>query len=132
MVVDKEKCAELGWEGTSIGYWLEGGNTARFFSVPEEDEGNLNSAFHTNGVYWTEDYIDFVGDGEVYCHFDLNVEGREIFKHTFTNMQLCLILDASAGFRNCPLYIQNATDEQWENSNVYTADYVHVYQHNDG
>ena len=132
MVVDKEKCAELGWEGTSIGYWLEGGNTARFFSVPEEDEGNLNSAFHTNGVYWTEDYIDFVGDGEVYCHFDLNVEGREIFKHTFTNMQLCLILAASAGFRNCPLYIQNATDEQWENSNVYTADYVHVYQHNDG
>lgn len=101
------------------------------YRLPEDDEQTLKDAFHTYGFLWTEDYIAFTADGKIYVEMDLNEPGLEDFKEAFTCTRVKMILSGTPGFANCPLP-QNATDEEWEKYSIYSVDYVHVYQLDDG
>ena len=47
-----------------------------FDSEPEK----LREEYHTYFMDWTDKYIDFGVDGEVYCHADLTAEGKKNFR----------------------------------------------------
>ncbi len=119
---------ELGYEHRSFDH-IKG--NLKNYSLPDRDSGNLNSAFHTFGFLWTEDYIAGIGDGKIYCDLDLNSEGVEDFKLAYNTHSVYMQLAAIAGVANCPLTI-TATEDEWENSNIFKVDYVHLYQLDDG
>lgn len=102
------------------------------YRLPEADttEHNLNTEFHTFGFLWTQDYIAFIGDGEIYVDMDLNAEGFEDFKMAYTTVACKVIIAASPGTTG---KASSLTSEHWERSKSdYVTDYVHIYQLNDG
>ncbi len=121
---------EYGWEHRSFDSLKP--NEKRF-NLPEADRAthNLNTEFHTFGFLWTQDYIAFTGDGQIYVDLDLNQKGYEDFKMAFTVEAACkVIIAASPGTTG---QASSVTPDQWESAKSnYVSDYVHIYQLNDG
>ena len=103
------------------------------YMLPEKDRNteNLNTGFHTFGFLWREDYIAFIGDGEIYVDMNLNQEGFEDFKMAFTTVACKVIIAASPGVGSGPK--DTSTEEHWTHEKSdYVTDYVHIYQLDDG
>ncbi len=92
-------------------------------------EGYFNDAFHTFGYYWTEDECTFVCDGNVYFSVDLNED--PVYKNTLTQ-PLYLILSEAVCFATGSG--KNMPDDapEWQESNDFIVDYIHIYQKDDG
>lgn len=120
------EASKEGWEHREY----DTGKTKIKYSIPSS-EGLLKDDFHTYGLLWDENYCVFTADGREYARFDLNAQGYEDFKIAYTATNVSMILSASCGFANCPLP-QTATEDEWQNSNRYYVDYVHLYQLQDG
>lgn len=101
------------------------------YSVQKTDGKLLSEDFHTFGFLWTDEYIGFTADGKIYCDLGLNDSGFEDYKSAYTENLVNLRLAGTAGFSNCPLP-QTATDEEWQNTNMFIVDYVHLFQIDDG
>ena len=101
------------------------------YRLPAEDGENLNTGFHTYGFLWREDYIAFIGDGEIYVDISLNDPGFEDFKMAFTTVACQVIIAASPGVGRGPK--DTSTEENWTHEKSdYVTDYVHIYQLDDG
>ena len=80
---------------------------------------------------WREDYIAFIGDGEIYVDISLNDPGFEDFKMAFTTVACQVIIAASPGVGRGPK--DTSTEENWTHEKSdYVTDYVHIYQLDDG
>lgn len=124
----KPSAKEYGWEHRSFDHIHP--NQSKY-KVQTADGQNLNTGFHTFGFLWTEDYIAFTGDGEIYCDLDLNAAGYEDYKMAFTTVAVKVIIAASPGVGSGPK--DKSSPEHWERSKSdYVTDYLHIYQLDDG
>lgn len=122
--------AQYGWKHRSFDQVLSEESRYRL-PIDDRAEHNLNTGFHTFGFLWTEDYIAFIGDGEIYCDLDLNKEGFEDYKMAFTTVAVKLIIAASPGVGSGPK--DTSASEHWTNAKSdYVTDYIHIYQLDDG
>lgn len=91
------------------------------------DGKTFNEDFHTMGCYWNSKLIRMTCDGLPFYEYDISEDPLDIeaFNHfVYINLSLATY------FKNCPL-TPNATEEEWQNSNKFIVDYVHLYQTDD-
>ncbi len=120
---------EFGWEHRSFDS-LKPNEKKYMLPEADRDTHNLNTEFHTYGFLWTQDYIAFTGDGQIYVDLEIGAEGYEDFKMAFTTVDCKLIIAASPGTTG---EASSVSPDQWERSKSdYVSDYVHIYQLNDG
>ncbi len=93
------------------------------------DSKLLGDGFHTYGMMWTADAMTFVCDGNAY--FTYNFQDGTEDKNTFTQ-EMYLIISMALGFESSAASINDATPEQWANTNKYIVDWVNIYQKDDG
>ncbi len=93
------------------------------------DEKLLTNAFHTYGMMWTETAMTFVCDGDAYFTYEFDPNSEDI--NTF-NQEMYILISMALGFENNSISINDATAEDWANTNKYIVDYINIYQKNDG
>lgn len=92
------------------------------------DNKTFNDDFHTMGCYWNTNVLRMTCDGLPFYEYDISKDPLDI--ETFNHF-VYINLSLATYFKNCPL-TPNATEEQWQNSNKFIVDYVHLYQTDDG
>ena len=120
---------EFGWTKRSFdnlsngrrSYYLEGNSGER-----------LCDGMHTYGFLWTPEALIFTGDGEIYCKLDMTDALYADYKYIYNLMPQKMTLTSIFGFDGSPAVIQGDDSENWNKTNVFSCDYVHVYQLNDG
>lgn len=92
-------------------------------------EGNFNDGFHTFSYVWTENMNGFACDGNLFFSIDPNE--KELWKETFSQ-PIFIILSQATCFATGSG--RNMADDapEWQESNNFQIDYVHVYQKDDG
>lgn len=115
---------ELGLDHTS----LDGktyGTAKKRYSL---DDRNFNQDFHTFGCISDPAYYAFTCDGEIYFKYDFRDDlDIDAFTHsTFIRLSMAV------GFDSCSQDINNATQEEWQNSNIYYTDHIYLYQMDNG
>ncbi len=93
------------------------------------DSKLLTEQFHTYGMMWTPDAMTFVCDGDDYFTYTFRDDNED--KNTF-NQEMYLIISMALGFESSSMSINDATAEDWANTNKYIVDWVNIYQKNDG
>ena len=88
------------------------------------DGKTFNDDFHTFGCLWTPESVKFTCDGKIYFEQDITQNPLDV--ETF-NHYTYIICSLATYFANCPL-TPAATAEQWQNSNKFIVDYIHLYQ----
>lgn len=93
------------------------------------DNKLLGEDFHTYGMMWTTEAMTFVCDGDDYFTYTFQdtEEDKEAFHH-----EMHLIISMALGFESSGASINDATPEQWQNTNKFIVDWVHIYQKSDG
>ncbi len=126
----KNKAKEdFGWEKRSFDN-LQNGRRSYYL---EEDNGErLCDGFHTYGFLWTPEALIFTGDGEVYCKLDMTDPLYADYQYIYNLMPQKMILTSIFGVQGSPAGINGDDSENWNKTNVFSCDYVHVYQVNDG
>ena len=102
-------------------------NDKKFTSV---DEGVvLGDDFHTYGLWWTPEKMEFICDGEVFFTEYINDDEGDIecFNHSMS-----LIISLSVGGANDAGGRLTDNPDEWKNTNKYIVDYVNIYQYDDG
>ncbi len=93
------------------------------------DEGiDLHDDFHTYGMLWTPERMDFTCDGRVYFTYKFKTEQDEL---SF-NQKMHLTLSMAVGLKSGSTSIGLATEDDWANRSTLVVDYVHLYQLDDG
>lgn len=93
------------------------------------DSKLLTNDFHTYGMMWTEDAMSFVCDGDAYFTYDFRDDNED--KNTF-NQEMYIIISMALGFDSNSMSINDATPEDWQNTNKYIVDWINIYQKDDG
>ena len=93
------------------------------------DDKLLTNDFHTYGMMWTETAMTFVCDGDAYFTYEFDPNSEDI--NTF-NQEMYILISMALGFESNTISINDATDEDWANTNKYIVDYINIYQKNDG
>ncbi|MBO5746279.1 MAG: family 16 glycosylhydrolase [Clostridia bacterium] len=126
----KNKAKEdFGWTKRSFDNLQNG---RRSYYLEEESGERLSDGFHTFGFMWTPEALIFTGDGEIYCKLDMTDALYADYKYIYNLMPQKLTLTSIFGVEGSPAKIQGDDSENWNKTNVFSADYVHVYQLNDG
>ena len=125
---DKAK-EEFGWTKRSFDNLSNG---RRSYYLESESGERLSDGMHTYGFLWTPDALIFTGDGEIYCKLDMNDALYADYKYIYNLMPQKMTLTSIFGFDGSPAVIQGDDSENWNKTNVFSADYVHVYQLQDG
>lgn len=91
--------------------------------------GKFNDGLHTFSYIWDDTVCAFACDGNVY--FSINPNDKELWAETF-NQPIYLILSQATCFATGSG--TNLPDDapEWNSSNNFQIDYVHVYQKDDG
>ena len=93
------------------------------------DEGEtFNDTFHTFGFLWDEDEHTFTCDGNVYFSYKNNETAEN---QDGLHLLSFLRLSAAIGFETQGV-IEPDDSPAWQTSNKLIADYVHIYQLDDG
>lgn len=93
------------------------------------DGRKYSDDFHTFGALWTRESIAFTCDGEVYLDYPINKDGGDsVCFNDYMFVRYSMVVGQKTG----PQDINNATKEQWENTNTMYGDWVYLYQINDG
>ena len=126
----KNKAKEdFGWTKRSFDNLQNG---RRSYYLEEESGERLSDDFHTFGFMWTPEALIFTGDGEIYCKLDMTDALYADYKYIYNLMPQKLTLTSIFGVEGSPAKIQGDDSENWNKTNIFSADYVHVYQLNDG
>lgn len=120
---------EFGWEKRSFDNMQNG---RRSYYLENETGEKLSDGFHTYGFLWTPEALIFTGDGEIYCKLDMTDPQYADYEYIYNLMPQKMILTSIFGAAGSPAVIQSDDSENWNKTNVFTCDYVHVYQLNDG
>lgn len=121
---------------TKYGEHIESGGLA---SVKERsaycpDGKTYNDDFHTFGVLWTDKVLKWTCDGKVYCELDTtqSYSDVEALNHfVYINLSHAVMLKNNPYFETQYNPVEPATEEQWQNSNKFIVDYVHLWQIDD-
>lgn len=92
-------------------------------------EGKFNDGFHTFSYVWTPDMCGFACDGNLFC--TLNPNDKQEWKDTFS-LPLGIILSQATCFASGAGKSMPDDAPEWQESNNFIIDYVHVYQKDDG
>ncbi len=92
------------------------------------DGETFNDTFHTFGFLWDEDEHSFTCDGEVYFSYKNNETPENL---DGLHLLSFIRLSAAIGFATQGVIIPD-DDPAWQTSNKLIADYVYVYQLQDG
>ena len=120
---------EFGWTKRSFDNLQNG---RRSYYLEEENGERLSDGFHTYGFLWTPEALIFTGDGEIYCKLDMTDALYADYEYIFNLMPQKMTLTSMFGVEGSPAKIQGDDTENWNKTNVFSTDYVHVYQLNDG
>lgn len=93
------------------------------------DGSRFNDGLHTFTYIWDEDTCAFACDGNLY--FSINLNEKEIWKETFTQ-SIYLILSEAVCFATGAGHSMDDEAPEWQTSNNFQIDYVHIYQLDDG
>lgn len=93
------------------------------------DDKLLTNDFHTYGMMWTETEMTFVCDGDAYFTYKFDPNSEDI--NTF-NQEMYILISMALGFDSNTISINDATADDWANTNKYIVDYINIYQKNDG
>lgn len=118
-----EQGTEMGYQHTS----LDGshGNEKKHYLAEGE---TFNNTFHTFGFLWDEDEHTFTCDGQVYFSYKNNeTEENRDGLHLLSFIRL----SAAIGFETQGV-IEPDDSPAWHHSNKLIADYVYIYQLQDG
>ncbi len=116
----------FGYEHTSL-------DTAEYSSQKKyssKDAGvNLGDDFHTYGFLWDDTQMGFTCDGDLFFSYATNTSEHDIeaFNHS-----MYLIFSMACGFESSPLPSVTTNPEEWQNTNKYVLDWLHIYQKEDG
>lgn len=116
----------LGWEHTSL-------DKAPYSSQKKAycpDGKKFCDDFHTYGMDWTDTYMAFTVDGEVFFSYDTTTNEQDVDSFINTNMYVRIAF--SVGRDNNGLDIANCTQDEWQESSRHIVDYVYLFQKNDG
>lgn len=116
----------LGWEHTSL-------DKNPYSSQKEAycpDGKKFCDDFHTYGMDWTDTYMAFTVDGEVFFTYDTTQNDQDVEAFINTNMNVRIAF--SVGRDNNGLDIANCTLDEWQESSRHIVDYVYLFQKNDG
>lgn len=94
------------------------------------DEGAvLGHDFHTYGLWWDQEKMEFTCDGEVFFTELINDDEGDIecFNHS-----MYLILSVSVGGANDTAGTITDNPDDWANTNQLIVDYLNIYQYDDG
>lgn len=118
-----EQGTEMGYQHTS----LDGshGNEKKHHLAEGE---TFNDTFHTFGFLWDEDEHTFTCDGNVYFSYKNNETAEN---QDGLHLLSFLRLSAAIGFETQGV-IEPDDSPAWQTSNKLIADYVHIYQLDDG
>ncbi len=119
-----EQGEEAGYEHTSLD--REPYGNQKKYSL--EKGKAFNQTLHTFGFLWDEDEHTFTCDGRVYFSYknnetDEDKDGLHVYSY--------IRLSAAIGFESQGVIIPD-DDPAWQESNKLIADYVHIYQLQDG
>ncbi len=81
--------------------------------------------FHTYGFEWNENDIQFTCDGKTYGY--QSTTETPGFKEAYSTPAY-LRLSMATGFSGNPLGTITDDPDEWQNTNKYIIDYVHIYQ----
>ncbi len=125
----KNKATEdFGWTKRSFDNLSNG---RRSYYLEEEDGERLCDGFHTYGFLWTPEALIFTGDGEIYCKLDMTDPLYADYEYIYNLMPQKMTLTSIFGVEGSPAVI-SGEDENWNKTNVFSTDFVHVYQLQDG
>lgn len=102
-------------------------NDKKYTSV---DEGVvLGDDFHTYGLLWDAQKMEFTCDGEVFFSRNTNDDDGDVeaFNHT-----MYIIISMSVGGADDAAGTITDVEDEWKNSNKFIVDYFNIYQYDDG
>lgn len=116
-----------GYKHTSLDVSQKLINAKKFTSV--DDGVVLGNDFHTYGLLWDQEKMEFVCDGEVFFTEYINDDegDMECFNHS-----MYFILSLSVGGANDAGGQITDNPDDWAKTNQYIIDYINVYQYDDG
>ncbi|MBO5912218.1 MAG: family 16 glycosylhydrolase [Clostridia bacterium] len=117
--------AVYGWEHNSLdtGY----GNEKRYHSP---DKGVvLGYDFHTYGMMWDSEKVTFTCDADPYFSYDTTTNLQDIETNNH-NVWLRIAMNVGSSTNPEPGITDNPDD--WQNTNKFIVDWIHVYQKDDG
>ncbi len=117
--------------GESLGYKHTSCDNNEFSNdkkyYPDKDV-DLHDDFHTYGMMWTPEGMDFTCDGRVYFTYKFTTDQDNLTFH----QKMYLTLSMAVGLKSGSTSIGLATEEDWANRSTLVVDYVHLYQLDDG
>lgn len=119
--------SQAGYKHTSLDINQATINDKKFTSV---DKGVvLGNDFHTYGLWWDIEKMEFTCDGEVFFTELINDDEGDIecFNHS-----LYFILSVSVGGANDAAGQITDNPDEWANTNKFIVDYLNIYQYDDG
>lgn len=116
-----------GYKHTSLDVSQKVINDKKFTSVDKDRV--LGDDFHTYGLWWTIEKMEFICDGEVF--FTENIDDNEGDIECF-NHSMYFILSVSVGGANDTAGAITNEDDDWINTNKFIVDYINIYQYDDG
>ncbi len=119
--------SSAGYKHTSLDISSALINDKKFTSV--DDGVVLGDDFHTYGLWWTPEKMEFLCDGEIFFTEYINDDegDMECFNHS-----MYFILSLSVGGSNDVVGQITDNPDDWTKTNKYIIDYINVYQYDDG
>lgn len=98
--------------------------TSYYYDKPSTYVSGIEAGWHTVGCDWTEEYMRFIVDGEVFYEFNYKYDKTKI-KELMTGESMYLIFGMLTGVSSDMV---NAPDATTDWNEQFKVDWVHIYQ----